>query len=556
MAEHPETDVCIVGAGAAGGLLCRLLAEAGLRVVVLDAGPWYAQPREAFTEDELRMRQLWWPESQYVVSGNAPRGRVNSGYGVGGGTLIWTGAAFRFLETDFRVLSTDGQLPGASLADWPLTYQDLAPYYDRVEEHIGVAGALGPWDPPGRKPYPLPPHGYHRHTVVLRRGFERLGLRTQPGPVAIASRPLPNREACCYCGFCLQGCRTGAMYSPLTAEFPAALATGRVQLRPQAVALRILTTPDGTAAQAVQYGYQPDGSLHLQPAKVVVLANNTIKIPRLLLNSRSAAHPNGLANSSDQVGRNLMAHPGVHCWGRFDEEMNPFEGFVLNHLCCLEYAQTQPGLPFIRGFVMETYTGLPGSIAAGLAPDLWGAALKRIMRDYRKLAGLFTICEGIPSPTNRVTCLPDRRDAWGMPRALIHYDWHSNDVRLMDWAAAKAVEVLYAAGAREVLRQPPCQVHMMGTARMGDDPSCSVTNSFGQTHDVPNLYLAGGALFPTGSCLNPTLTLLALAWRTAEHIQARLAGAASRGASGGPAGLGLPTGCGSAPAGRTAGNGG
>src|SRR5206468_5513567 len=169
--ERQPVDVCIVGAGAAGGLLFRLLAEARLSTVLLEAGPWYDDPRSQFTEDELARRKIWWPEAQYTLGGTARRGRVSTGIGVGGGTLVWTGAAFRLFEEDFQVRSRDGHVPRANLADWPLTYRDLEPCYDAVEAHVGVAGTVTPWDAPGRKPPPQPPHGYHRHTVVLKQGF-------------------------------------------------------------------------------------------------------------------------------------------------------------------------------------------------------------------------------------------------------------------------------------------------------------------------------------------------------------------------------------------------
>lgn len=512
-----------MGAGAAGGLLCRLLAEAGLHVALLEAGPFYDQPHRQFDEDELRMRKIWWPEAQYRITGTAHRGRLTTGFGVGGGTLVWTGAAFRLFEDDFRVLSKDGEVAGASLVDWPLTYADMEPAYDAVEAHIGLAGVVTPWDAPGRRPPPQPAHGYHRHTTVLKSGFDRLGLRTSPGPVAIASQPLPNREACCACGFCIQGCRTGAMYGTAVAEIPYALATGRTDLRAESEALRIHTSDDGTRAEAVEYVDTSSGERHLQPARAVVVSNNVIETPRLLLNSATSAHPQGLANSSGSLGRNFMSHPGAYCWGVFEQDMNPWEGFVLNHLCCLDFAQTRPGQSYIRGFAMESMTGLPVGIATGFPPRLWGAEHKALMRRYRNLAGFFTICEGLPAAANRVTVEPERLDRWGMPQAHLHYDWHANDRKVLESAFAMSAKVLEAAGAREVLCQPAAQVHMMGSARMGEDAAISVTNKWGRTHDVPNLYIGGGSLFPTGSSVNPTLTILALAWRTAEAIVRDLA---------------------------------
>jgi choline dehydrogenase-like flavoprotein len=312
------------------------------------------------------------------------------------------------------------------------------------------------------------------------------------------------------------------MYSTGTAEIPAALATGRLDLRPNAVALRVLTSADGARAEVVEYVDMRDGILRRQPAEVVVIASNTLEVPRLLLNSASPAHPNGLANGSDQVGRHFMAHPGAHCRGVFDHDMNPFEGFVLNHVCCLDYAYTRPGSGFIRGFVMESFTVLPVALATSLPGDFWGSRLKNFMRGYRRTAGLFTIGEGLPVAENRVTVEPDRRDRWGMPQGHLHYDWHENDRRLLAAARAKSTEVLRAAGATDVVPLSYAQVHMMGTARMGRDPASSVVDTYGRTHEVENLYVAGGPLFPTGAAVNPTLTILALAWRTAEAVARQL----------------------------------
>jgi choline dehydrogenase-like flavoprotein len=201
--------------------------------------------------------------------------------------------------------------------------------------------------------------------------------------------------------------------------------------------------------------------------------------------------------------------------------MNPWEGFLINHVCSLDYAQTRPEQPFIRGFAMESMTGLPVNVATVIAAEHWGADLKRLMRAYPRMAGLFTVCEGLPVASNRVT-VPDSSAGRGAePPVRVHYDWHPNDLRLIDFAAAKSADVLRAAGAVELVRQPPSQLHLLGTARMGSDPAVSVTDGWGRTHDVANLYLAGGAVFPTGSSVNPTLTVQALAWRTAEHIARR-----------------------------------
>lgn len=479
-------------------------------------GPFFSDPREYFLEDELAGRKVWWPEHQYVQTGDAPRG-LSSGWGVGGGTNVWTGAAFRLFERDFRVLTEDGEQPGASLADWPLTYTDLAPYYDAVEAHIQLAGEPTPWDRSGQPPPPQPAHGYYHHTTVLREGFQRLGFRTAPGPMAIASRPTKRREACCGCGYCVLGCKTGAMYNTAIAEIPPALATGRLDLRDQCVARAISTSMDGTRAEAVEY-VDSSGNSHRQPARAIVAACHTIEIPRLMLASANRQHPRGLANSSDQLGRNSMSHISAHVLGIFPQAMRPWEGFTLNHLCCLDCGERVPGRPFVGGFAMETYTSLPASLAVSSVGGAWGAELKSIMRQYPNMAGLFTIGEGLPASSNRVTIDPEEQDAFGLPRAHLHYDWHPNDLRLQRVAQDTGEAVLLAAGAVRALRQPTVQVHPLGTARMGTDPATSVANADGRTHDVPNLYLAGGALFPTGSSVNPTLTILALAWKTAVAI--------------------------------------
>lgn len=511
----PPCQVAIVGMGPAGGLVARLLAEAGLEVTGLEMGPW--RDARTFSSNEWEMRELWWPEWEYRLTGSAARGRVNSGLGVGGGGLVWTGAAWRLFPHDFRVRSEEGDIPGALLADWPITYDELSPYYTAVEQHIGVAGVRGPFDPPGLPPLPFPPHPYHRHTEILQEGFNRLGLRTQPGSVAILPQSWLGREACNGCGYCIQGCHNGAMYSSL-AELPAALESGHFHLRTRVKVTRLLLDPSGRRVQALALVDLSTGERHLCPVELVVVAANPIETARLLLASAHPRHPLGLANQSGLVGRCLTVHPGPHVWGVFPEIVEPEAGFVLNHLACFEFSRATDSDPYRRGFILESLTGLPAGVATGPLAALWGEPLMAAMRRYRHMAGLFVLCEGLPQRQNGVYLLDSAPDPFRLPPLRVHYDWHPNDLAMIARAQAVASSVLKAAGAATLYLQTPVQVHMMGTARMGRDPADSVADSTGRTHTVENLYLAGGSLFPTGSSVNPTLTILALAWRTAEAI--------------------------------------
>ena len=515
MAER--VDVCIIGVGAAGGIIAQELCKAGLQVVGLDAGPWYKEPGKDFKNSEVEMLKLIWDQQQYTSSGNAYKGSPQFGFGVGGGTLHWTAASWRFFPEDFRVKSIDGAPAGTSVEDWPISYEELAPYYEKAEKEMGVAGRPYPWGAP-RGDFPMPPHGYFGTSLILKRGCDALGIRTAPGPVAINSVPYEGRSPCYYDQFCIQGCAPLAKFSTLYVHVPKALATKKFDLRPNSHAIRLNTDRAGKKVESVTY-IDAKGARRTQRARIFVLATNSYEVPRLLLLSANSKHPHGLANSSDQVGRNLMFHPSPWYLARFKEITDFDKGYPIGNIMTLDFYGTKRENPFIRGFSLQDFHLTPVLLTITHFVPFWGKRLKEVMREYRRLAGIFPLGDGLPVPTNRVTLSKEKKDRFGLPGGHIHYDWHSNDLKMVEAIKKKCEEILKAAGAEEIY--PPgiiSEIHAMGSFRMGNDPARSVANSYGQTHDVPNLFLGGAGLFVTGGALNPTLTLSALAYRTSEYI--------------------------------------
>ena len=504
-----EVDYAIVGTGAGGGVLAQRLARAGFRVVAFDAGPLWNSERD-WVSDEKGARSLYWNDLR-ITGGEHPLafGANNSGKGVGGGTVHWASFTPRFHPSDFRTYTLDGVG-----ADWPLAYADLKPYYELLELELPVAGpAHYPWgDPHG---YPFAPHPMGGVGDALIRGCTELGIGVSAGgPVAILSASRGDRPHCIYRGFCIQGCKVGAKVSTLITHVPDAIANG-AEIRPNSMVSRVLMGKDRRAT-GVAY-FDEDGREHVQRARAVVVAGYAIETPRLLLNSACDGFENGLANSSDTVGRYLMAQAGNVIAGRFDDPIRMYKAPPA-HALTEEFYETDPKRDFARGFAIQTVGPLPISFAKQLAnaKGAWGWSLRREMMDYNHWAAFGFLGEILPHAENRVQ-LAEVRDRFGIPVAKTTFTLHDNDKKLIEFGERKTTEIMSAAGAREVVHEAR-YAHLVGAARMGSDPATSVVDGLGRAHDVANLFVCDGSILPTQGSANPGLTIMALAARIADHL--------------------------------------
>jgi choline dehydrogenase-like flavoprotein len=504
-----EVDVCIVGVGSAGGVLLQRLARAGMRVVGIEAGPFWDTERD-WVSDEAGSSKLYWTDLR-ITGGKNPitLGANNSGHGVGGGSVHWAAFTPRLHPSDFHVLSSDGMG-----ADWPITYDDIKPYYELLEKEIPVSGpSYFPWgDPHG---YPYGPHPLGGVGDVLVKGCAALNIPVSAGgPVAILEGSHGSRPHCIYRGFCLQGCKVGAKQSTLISHVPDAIEHG-AEIRADCMVSRINMDKTGRAT-GVTY-IDPDGHERELKAKVVLVCGYAIETPRLLLNSACPGFEQGLANSSGTVGKYLMVQIGNVVLGRFAELVRMYKAPPA-HAMTEEFYETNPQNDFIRGFAIQTVGPMPIAFAKQMivAKSAWGWGLRRAMMDYNHWAALGVLGEILPWEDNRVE-LAEETDQFGLHVAKVTFALHENDQKVARAGVAKTTDILYAAGAREVVEEPR-YAHLVGGARMGNDPRTSVTNSFGRTHDIPNLFVCDGSLFPTQGSANPGLTIQALAARTADYL--------------------------------------
>src|SRR4028119_321281 len=513
-------DVVIVGVGAAGAVFAKQLSQAGLKVLGIEFGKYFPNHRQNFVENEAAILDLTWNNNNYLIEGDGFGGTPNVGTHVGGGTLAWTAMAFRYFERDFTLKTQYGQPKGTAVEDWPITYQDLEPYYQIAEQEMGVAGTNLPWYIPRRFPLPNPPHCYYESSKMLETGMKKLGIRSAPGPIAINSRMYQNREACINCGFCKSGCRTDAKYQADKVLLPDAFASGNFELQTESVVLKILTQANGATADGVIYLDKKTGQVQQAQAKVVVVCNNPMETVRLFLNSANSAHPNGLGNEHDQIGRYFFAHPSIFGIGLTNSKTSIEIGHNMGNIISLDFTETQNANKYIGGFSLLSLNGAGLGVAAvDPLQNFYGQELKSILYNYTKFLSMISFCEGTPTYENRITVVPEVRDAFGSPVAKSRYYFTDNDYILARKAVAKMREILTAAGAvKTYIRENPFESHPMGGMRMGKNPKTSATNEFGQVHTIKNLFVAGGSLFPTGSSLGPTLTLHALALRTSNYI--------------------------------------
>lgn len=508
-AENETVDYCIVGVGSAGGVLVQRLARAGFRVVALEAGPFWDTERD-WVSDEKGSHELYWNDLR-ITGGTHPLalGANNSGKGVGGGSVHWAAFAPRFHPSDFRVYTEDGVG-----ADWPISYWELKPYYELLEREIPIAGpAWFPWGDPHGHPYG--PHPLAGVGDVLVRGCTRLGIRSVAGgPVAILSASHGDRPHCIYRGFCLQGCKVGAKASTLITHVPDAITHG-AEIRSHAMASRISLRDDGRV-DGVAY-IDRDGKEHFQRSRAVIVSGYAIETPRLLLNSACPSHRDGLANSSGTLGKYLMAQAGNVVAGRFDELIRLYKAPPA-HALSEEFYETDKRRGFARGFAVQTVGPLPVAFAKQMivAMGAWGWGMRRVMMDYNRWATIGVLGEILPWEDNRVE-LADERDQYGLPVAKVTFNLHDNDKKLIEFGKNKVMEIMWAAGAKQVVQEPRF-AHLVGAARMGKDPSTSVVDKFGRTHDIPNLFICDGSILPTQGSANPGLTIQALAARTADYL--------------------------------------
>lgn len=517
-------DFCIVGAGAGGGTLGAKLAERGFSVVVLDAGPHW-DPTRDFVSDERASHRLYWTDER-ITGGDDPiaLGKNNSGRGVGGSTVHYSMVAMRMHPEDFRRGTLGGPVAGTELADWPITYDDLEPYYEEVERDLQIAGPTRyPW---GRRRarYPQREHEMNASARMLVRGCSRLGIPVAPAPVATLSAPHGTRPPCVYRGFCNHGCTTNAKSSVLVTYIPRAIAAG-AEVRAHCMAARIEHDAAGLVTGVLYFrsdedNGHPSPDLHRQRARNVVVAGYAVESPRLLLNSASSLFPDGLANASGLVGRCLMVHSGDQVFARFPERMNPWAAPPPGGAITEHFNRTMPEADFVCGYTVEVVGPHPADFAATMstARGLWGAALRRAMLDYNRWTGLGIVGEVLPQRANAVTLHPEETDRFGLPVPHVRFGLHPNDRALVRHAKERMEAILEAAGGTDPWSSERT-AHLLGTCRMGSDPAASVVDADGRAHDVPNLWVCDGSVFPTSSAVNPSLTIQALAARTADRIE-------------------------------------
>jgi choline dehydrogenase-like flavoprotein len=414
------------------------------------------------------------------------------------------------MRHEFKARTTYGDIDGANLLDWPLDLDELAPWYDKAELAIGSTHRHG------RPPLPA-----NNNYIVFANGAERAGYRYYAtGPYGTNAEPYDGRPASVQDGFNFQGDKQGAKWSTRVREIPRALATGKLDLRARCQATKI--THDSTGrTDGVEY-VDAEGNLHKQAARVVCLAGNSIESPRLLLMSASSLHPDGLANSSGQVGRNYMRHTTGSAYAVFDRPVRMYRGETMAGIIADE-AKHDTSRGFAGGYYLETLSLGPAFLASFVEPGEWGRSFTEKMDAYERTAGMWIVGEDMPQESNRITLNTDVTDALGLPVPNVHFDDHTNDVAMREHGYATADRVYGGVGATSVHHTPPYpSTHNLGTCRMSERAEDGVVDRWGRAHDVPNLFVSDGSVMTTGGAANPTLTIVALAMRQADHIATEL----------------------------------
>jgi choline dehydrogenase-like flavoprotein len=501
-------DVVVIGTGAGGSPVMARLAEAGLSVVALEAGKWWKNPADDFATDEVDAAKLYWL-GERLSGGETPTsfGSNNSGTGVGGSTLHWGAFVPRADPRDLAIRSEFGVG-----RDWPIASEELKPYYEEVERFIGVSGPVAyPWDPSRR--YPLGPVPLNAPAEAMQKGCERVGVRTSCAPVAALSHNYSQpeygeRAACVNRGYCHQGCRNGAKASMDVTYIPAALQAG-ADIRPECFVHGFERASSGRITAVI---YRHDGQEFHQRCRAVFLCAGAVETPRLLLHT-------GLANSSGEVGRNFMAHVATQVWGTFEDEMRPNKGFPASLIT--EEMVRPKDADFVGGYLIQSLGIVPVTWAIQVARGrgLWGQALVDYLLQYNRVAGIGINGDCLPSAANRLE-LSTEVDESGIAKPIIYFSYGENERRMSAHSEKLMTEIWKAAGASDIWTFQR-SAHTIGTCRMGTDPASSVVDPEGQSHDIPNLWIADNSVFPSALPANPGLTIMALGLRSADAFLRR-----------------------------------
>ncbi len=514
--DHDDDSVVvIVGSGPGGATLANELCQKGISVLMFDAGPRFKIAE--FENNEQYMGDLLGWDDVRTTSGThplvkdwptAPAIHVKA---VGGCSIHWVGNCPRIKPHEFKTLSTYGAIDGADLADWPISFEDIEPYYVRAEDRMGVASTAG-----------IDPMRSSNMTKVLFHAAKASGYTDyHTGRVAINQTPRDGRNACDEIGFCMSGCKSGAKWSTLYTEIPKAEETGRLEVRPNCMVLQIQHNEQGRAT-GVLYA-DKDGNQHVQKGRMVAVACNSIESPRLLLNSATSQFPDGLANSSGCVGKYHMIHTNAQTYATFEKPVNAHRGRT-GAGSIEDEGRHDPSRGFAGGYVMLSMGGMGlYGLAAFMGCGDWGRDFTSFMEAYDSVVGVYMIGEDMPLASNRVTLNSDIKDQHGLPVPHCHFDEHPNNVQMKNHFYKQSSALWNSIGANRIYeaKMPP-STHNLGTNRMSDNPNDGVVNKWGQTHDIPNLFVSDGSQFTTGAGCNPTLTIVSLAIRQAEYVMDQL----------------------------------
>ena len=538
--QRTPVDFAIIGSGSAGGIIAKELSTAGFNVVVFEQGPY--RKAADFTHDEYsvlmhdellgggpRFSGQTFRHDESEVAKSPVIQPIRYAQTVGGSSVHFSANFWRLRPSDFKERSMLGSISGTNFADWPITYEELEPYYTKVDWEIGISGAPGPFDAPRSKPFPMPPLPIKSCGVLFEKGARAIGLHPQDQPHAILSEPFNGRAGCMKCGYCMfYGCEAGAKSSTLASMIPLAEASGHCEIRAESAVFRIETDSKGRASEVLYY--DRDGNEQAQKAKAVIVSANGAETSRLMLLSASEQHPDGLANSSGFVGRNLMFNAHSVADAVFEHQLNEYKGVQASRVLHDFYEADEK-----RGFyggggidARSLWSATPIFYALlGMPPDVprWGKQFKdEFAHNFTRQMSLACATTSLAMDRNNITLDPNNTDQWGRPAIRATYRDHPDDLSMAKFLQDRAMEILDAAGAEKTWAKPIHTTdggeHLLGTCRMGDDPATSVVDRFHRSHDVSNLFICDGSSMVTSGRGQPTMTIMALAFRAAHHIKA------------------------------------